>query len=330
MIMNEIKPQILPAPPNMFRALLAGFDLIANHLGLVIFSIGLDVLLWFGPQLRLREIFRVYLDNAVRVATSDTQLADAIQASQSSFLNLADRFNLATALRSFPIGVASLMVGRAPLVNPLGKLHAIEITSVPMVIVVWLGLFLIGLFIGVFLFLLVSQVVMSGQIDWAQAIRQWYGRLIQVMILTVFFLVILTAASVPISCVLPFLLGSTGLGQFVILVYGVLLFWLFFPLVLSPFGIFIHQDTMWESVKRSTRLVRATMPITLLFVLIVFVLSQGLDILWNIPADNSWFSMIGVVGHAFVATSLLAGTFIYYRDAGTYVQKRLQLISNRL
>jgi hypothetical protein len=62
-----------------------------------------------------------------------------------------------------------------------------------------------------------------------------------------------------------------------------------------------------------------TLPTTSLLFLIILILSQGLDILWNIPEDQSWFLLIGVGGHAFVATSLLAASFIYYRDAVSWL-----------
>ncbi len=74
---------------------------------------------------------------------------------------------------------------------------------------------------------------------------------------------------------------------------------------------------------------RMTLPTTALFLLSIVAISEGLNILWRVPPDNSWLTLIGVSGHAFVASALLAASFIYYRDADTYTQKTLQIIKAR-
>jgi hypothetical protein len=67
-----------------------------------------------------------------------------------------------------------------------------------------------------------------------------------------------------------------------------------------------------------------------LFFLGVLLISEGLDVLWSTPEENSWLTLIGVAGHALVTTSLLAASFVYYRDAGRWVNwmlKQAQLSS---
>jgi hypothetical protein len=41
---------------------------------------------------------------------------------------------------------------------------------------------------------------------------------------------------------------------------------------------------------------------------------------------SSWLAFIGIVGHAFVVTGLLAATFVYYRDATRWVERVQQQI----
>jgi hypothetical protein len=324
--MNLTNSQAIPAPPNLVRSLLAGFDVVANHLGLVFFSIGLDLLLWFGPQIRLQKLFESYLEYTMRITTAQApQLAETFQSSQEILLAFAQRFNLISALRTFPLGIASLMVRRSPLENPISQLQTIEPQSFVSAFLIWLILSVIGLFAGVLYFSLVCQAALSGNLSLSDAMHRWLYQTGQIFLLTLFLLVLGILVMMPLSCILPFLATSSGLGRFAIFMYGVVLLWLFFPLVFSPLGIFSHQESVLKSVRHSTQIVRATMLTTSLFILIIFVISQGLDILWNIPKEASWFSLIGVLGHAFIATSLLAAAFVYYRDAGAYVQKRMQL-----
>ena len=324
--MNSAESKVLPAPPNLVRALLAGFDTIANHIGLILFSIGLDVLLWFGSQIRIYQLIKSYLDWTIQTAIGQTpQIADAMQSSQQTLTIFAERFNLLSVLRAFPFGIPSLMTGRAPVNNPLGRPLSWEVPSFGSAVIFGLAFLLIGIFLGTLFFSLISQAAIHGKVNWKEALTAWISRFSQVLLLTIFFLVLLLGISLPLSCILPFaVIGSGSVGRVVIFMYGAMLLWLLYPLVLSPFGIFIYQDKMWASVLRGVRFARLTSTSTILFMLAVILLSQGLDMLWNIPVDSSWFTLVGILGHAFILSSLLAASFVYYRDAGIYVEKRLQ------
>jgi hypothetical protein len=97
--------------------------------------------------------------------------------------------------------------------------------------------------------------------------------------------------------------------------------WLVFPLLFSPHGIFAMRLGMIASVKNSVTLTRRTYSPTIMFFLAAFLLAKGLDLLWQTPADTSWLLLVGIAGHAFIATSLLAASFIYYRDADLWVRQ---------
>jgi hypothetical protein len=323
--MNMVNSKLLPAPPNWLKALLAGFDAVSNHMGLLLFPIVLDLLLWFGPQLRLSQLIRAYLDLTLQAAGLQTgQVAEFTRASTELLQPFADRFNLVSTLRTFPIGVASLMTGRGPLENPLGQPLITEITSFGAAFLAWLGLFMVGLLLVTAYFWLVSRAVLPKAETGNSLFGQVVSRFSQVTQFSLFSLAVLVAVAIPLSCILPSLASAGSFGRVGLLIYAVIISWLLFPLIFAPFGIFVHQDNMWASVRRGARLARWTMPNTFLFVLIIMVFSQGLDLLWNIPPDNSWFTLVGIVGHAFIAASLLAAFFIYYRDAGMYVQGRIQ------
>jgi hypothetical protein len=91
-------------------------------------------------------------------------------------------------------------------------------------------------------------------------------------------------------------------------------------LLFSPHGIFVGNLQAWKAIFRSIRVTNATLPTTGLFFLAVILLSQGLDLLWSVPPENSWLMLVGLLGHAFVATSLLSASFIYYRDVAHWLE----------
>jgi len=99
--------------------------------------------------------------------------------------------------------------------------------------------------------------------------------------------------------------------------------WLGFPLIFTPHGIFANHSNVLVALRNSIRVTRMTLPSTSLFFLAILMISEGLDILWRVPAENSWLMLVGVAGHAFITTGLLAATFVYYRDADRWVQVML-------
>jgi hypothetical protein len=67
-------------------------------------------------------------------------------------------------------------------------------------------------------------------------------------------------------------------------------------------------------------MIRFSLPTSGMFVLSVFILSRGMDILWRAPKSDSWLALVGFAGHAFITTALLAASFVYYRDMGDWLQ----------
>jgi hypothetical protein len=65
-----------------------------------------------------------------------------------------------------------------------------------------------------------------------------------------------------------------------------------------------------------------------MFVLTVLLLTVGLNYLWSIPPEESWMAVVGIIGHAFVATALLAASFIYYRDMNVWLQTVWERMKN--
>jgi hypothetical protein len=56
----------------------------------------------------------------------------------------------------------------------------------------------------------------------------------------------------------------------------------------------------------------------------VFLLTFGLNFLWSIPPENSWMTLLAIFGHSFVATALLAASFVYYRDMNIWLQSVIE------
>lgn len=58
-----------------------------------------------------------------------------------------------------------------------------------------------------------------------------------------------------------------------------------------------------------------------MFILAAIIVNQGLNMLWQVPPENSWLMLISVIGHAFVTTGMLSASFIYYQDMIRWVEE---------
>jgi len=141
-----------------------------------------------------------------------------------------------------------------------------------------------------------------------------------VVILPLFFVLTVLAAINPLLPQVAF---------FIILFF---MFWLVVPLFFTPHGIFVRKQNAIISIMSSLRMSRFTLPTSSMFVLSVFLLSRGLGYLWKVPTSDSWLMLVGIAGHAFLSTTLLAASFVYYRDMNDWLQnvyERFQQMSSK-
>jgi len=315
------KLEELPPPPGVVGSLRAGFDAIASHLPVILVPLALDVLLWLGPRLQMDRLFRPIFEELSRYArysgfpATDLQ---TLQENSSLILDGLQKYNLLSALRTFPIGIFSLMSGARPVKTPLGVPSIIQVDSILTLMGLILLLTLIGWMGGGLFFRWVSLVVTEPN----QSVENRLGQsILQTMLMSVTYFILGIMLGTPLLIVLALIMAASPLlAQGLLLILGLLSMWLVVPVFFSPHGIFLRRQNAFTSIYSSLRLARFTMPTSSLFVLSVFLLAYGLNFLWNIPSSDSWVALVGILGHAFVTTSLLAASFIYYRDMQVWLQ----------
>ncbi len=315
------KVETLPPPPGVIGSLRAGFDAIASHLTVILVPLALDLLLWLGPRLNIDRLFQLILAELTRYASySGFPSADlkTLQENGAALLEQLGQFNLLGTLRTFPIGVFSLMSGTRPSQTPLGAPSIIQVDSV-FTLLGWIVVltFLGWLFGGLF-FRWVSLVV----VDPSQVVAHRFSQsILQTMLISVLYFILAVMLGGPLLLVLALVMAASPLlAQGLLLVIGLLSMWLVVPIFFSSHGIFIRRQNAFSSISTSLRMARFTMPTSSLFVLSVLLIAYGLNFLWNIPSSDSWMALVGILGHAFVTTSLLAASFIYYRDMQAWLQ----------
>jgi hypothetical protein len=105
--------------------------------------------------------------------------------------------------------------------------------------------------------------------------------------------------------------------------------WLIVPLFFTQHGILVRKQNAFYSIFTSLRMARFTLPTSALFVLSVLLLTIGLNSLWMVPTGDSWMLLVGIAGHAFITTALLAASFVYYRDMNAWLQTILEKLQQK-
>jgi hypothetical protein len=319
--MNSPQSQVSLSQPGIIGPIRLGFNVVANHLSLLLLPVLLDLWIWLGVHFTLKKQMQDWIGQLENLFTLPAaQLTDLSELFSQVFV---ERLNIMIALRSFPVGVSSLMSAISPVETPLGSPKSIDLGSLAIGLGWFTALSIVGLALGTLYYLVVSQAALEANPKWLAAIKTWPWAFKQVFGLTFVWIGIVLAVSIPFICVIPILtMGS--ISQFLGFLYLALLAWLFFPLLLSAHGIFVNRDRMIVSLKKSVHISRLTLPTTTVFLLFVLFISQGLSVVWGWPSENSWILVIGMAGHSFVTTGLLAASFLYYREADQWAQKFLR------
>jgi hypothetical protein len=315
----------LPPPPGVMSSLRAGFDAVSSHVWLILLPLLLDLLLWFGPRLSVDQLlspfFRMVF-NQMRITLTSSSDVQRFTAYQAAFGDVVERFNLLSLfgrLQAFPVGISSLLSQTMPVKTPLGSQAVLQVTSLPGFLGMAFLFTVIGWVAGGLYFRWVSGIALSDANRIPMISLPW--AILQTLLLSVIWVIGLLLIFIPATFVLTFLtLFSPLLASAVLLVALFFSFWLIVPLFFTPHGIFVRRQNAFYSIFTSLKMARFTLPTSGLFVLCVFLLTTGMNYLWSVPTDDSWMLLVGIAGHAFITTALLAASFVYYRDVNAWLQ----------
>jgi hypothetical protein len=314
-----------PPPPGLMASFSTGFNAVASHVWVICMPVLLDLFLWLGPHLSLKNLVESALEQYRNLPDLSAISMPDFELVQQAWRTFAEHFNLFIFLRTFPVGINSLMSGNWPIDSPLEKVVAIQADSVLGVVGWGIILLLAGWILGGIYYLLVSNVTLHlpGKTSFSHSIKQ-------TLMLSLIWLLIFIAAGAPILLAFSILtLISPLLAEIGLFLLALVAMWLVLPVFFSPHGIFANQQNAFKAIQDSLRMARFTLPTSGLFLLLYVLISQGLAFLWRSPAENSWLTLIGIAGHAFITTALLAASFIYYRDMNIWLQAVMDQIKSQ-
>jgi hypothetical protein len=306
--LDEIRPKLVPS-------LRAGLEAVASHVWLILLPVVLDICLWIAPHLEFKSLLEPTVEDVLKFAALNPQQAATIPAAKEMFQILLERTNLLFAFKTYPVGIPSLFSGLLPAVTPLGKPIAIALDGGGQMISLWFILVLAGLIASSLYFSQISRVTAKNAEEHhtTPGVVGWLT--LQLLLLSILMVIVILFFGFPAMLVVSAVaLMSPGLANIALFFAGMAALWLLVPLVFSAHGIFTHHLPVFRSINASIQIVRLTYSGTGLFLLVCVLLEQGLNQLWMVPPENSWLLLVGILGHSFISTSLIAASFCYYRD----------------
>lgn len=295
----------------------AGFEVVNRQFLLVLFPLLLDLWLWLGVHLsiapitqQLAEFFReILLTSGSNTAADGTQVF-------ATLLEIAgERFNFFSVLSTAPLGLPSLLSGRPAILTPLGVPPTFALGNVLLYLIVQVIFVVVGVWGGALYFGMIAQQVRDGRFNIRElVIRVWadWLRLLIVLALALVLIFIIGAPTFVIASVASAF--SPILGYLILVAVGTGLLWVLIFGGFAPHGIVLQQRGLFGGLLDSLRLVQSNLPQTASLFATLMLINLGLSALWGLPADASWLLLVGISGHAIVATATVAATFVFYQD----------------
>jgi hypothetical protein len=296
-----------PPLPGIIATLVAGFELATSQIWLVAFPVVLDLFLWIGPRLRITDL----VAEMVEVLSGEPEIAELVDI----IVEVGPQINLFTFLSLPIIGVPTLMGEFIPEETPIGPVtYEVAGEYSYMLIVVALSLIGIGL-TALYLYLIGRVIKKSDEIEhltFSENLHSLFVAFIRLLGFIIVFSLILLLLAIPLLPV-AFIFGMINSN----LVAGVMLVAFIVVaayLSLAIPGIVMNNRPIFMAIRESIKLVIKNLMTTLNFLVIVFLIAIGTNLLWHLPEYGSWFTFVGILGHAFISTALATAIFIYYRD----------------
>lgn len=316
-------------PPRVVDSITSGVNRIEKQPFLIIFPVIFDVLLWLGPKvnieapmMRLYNQFLFDMERVYALYSMPANIAEPLYELREPLTEFFSSYNLLSLVKTFPIGIPGLLTNVNTSVSPLGTSPIVELSSFGNIFSAVFLLTLIGIIFGtIFLHFAAPKTPADQQ-------KNIFMQFLNSMAYSFILLVTLVAGFVISSFLSSFFaIFLPLLGQLVLFFLITSLVVLLLPALYSFIPIFLYGQPFYQAILTSYKVVGLQMrfklsnnqtiiisPRILTFTMAIFILYQGLNIVWlKLPPIDSWWMALGILGHAFTSTLVLVSCFDFFQ-----------------
>ena len=304
---------IIRKQPKVFASLGEGFKALAAHLYLLLFPIGLDLYFLFAPRFTVSELANQTLDQALTLVQLTNQSQDAINQALASVKTYFEYFSLSSALRTYPVGVPSLLAGRPIAENIFGSLPIYDLSHGGQFILAILVFSLIGLILGTLYFFWSSKAAQPTAEK--KPFKTIITAFLNLFILSLVMIVAMFLISLPFALIFTLFNSlSPVLGLIAYFITAMLLLSVIIPLYFASHAVVVLGQNAFQAISSSLKMIRPFYSSASIFLTFEVIIAFLTNMLWQTPSDNSPLLFVGIFGHALVTTALLIASFHYFSD----------------
>ncbi|MGC9522708.1 MAG: hypothetical protein ACP5HG_12610 [Anaerolineae bacterium] len=307
-----------------------GFEVTARHPELIVLPLLLDLFLWLGPRLSVAPILKgikAFLTQWMAVDVGLPEVTQSYAAAGQILEELSEGYNLFSLLNTGPLlGVPVLTPARMSATSPIGIQPAIEIGSPFVAILGMAVLALVGLGLSAFYLRPIALRVLEETDTPLPGPQPFWQTWVQFLKLGL----LLGGVILGFSMLLSFLVTMLGLISFALagllmtLAFSIALF-ILVHLVFTIPGMLQLRREILRAMRESLLLARGDFLNVIFLLGLIFVISQGLNVVWTLPEPDSWATLVGLAGHAFVSTALTAALLVFYQERLRFLEVLKQL-----
>lgn len=316
-------------PLSVIDVLTAGFEIVRKRPWTMLVPVLMDLAIWLLPRVSLADLFRPALTewfDTTGLTPDAAASAEETRQVVSQFLNSFHLLGLVTAALNSTVRLPTLLA----LDN--GDVHS-PINAFAYTFPLQSGLLAVFLFVPLFLLALLPSAFF---IEWiAQGVRPlesappyaWVSRVamlwLKLIVFSAVLVVIMMAAGLVLLVGQLFVPLNGDIGSFVLALVVVGWFWVAIYFFFTVSALAVSNVGILEAIRRSVLIFRFHFWASLgLFALTLF-LDRGLGLVWHGLGVSSLGLLVGIAANAFVGTSLLAASMVFYQDRMNVTEKRL-------
>ena len=319
-------------PLGALACVATGFEVVARNPELILVPLLLDLFLWLGPRLSVSPLLTSVKDLMSQLMATDVVLSetrDNYVLVMQLLEELSEGFNLFSSLNPGPLlGVPTLMPAHLSASTPMGQQPAVVVSSffVMMAAIALLGAVGLGLN-ALYLRLVGNRVIKETEAPVPGPRTVWavWRRFLEfgILLYIVFF-----SASMAASFMAS-LLGLVSIMLAALVMAGLLSIALFIGvhLMFTIPGMVQLRRGLFQAMKESLLLTRSDFLNVVFLLGLIIVISRGLNFVWLLPEPDSWSTIVGLGGHAFVSTALTASLFVFYQERLRYLEAMKQIFA---
>lgn len=323
---KEQNPTMTPVP-RVYQAIGKGCGLAANNAYLLMIPFVIDLLLLFGPKLRVNGLFQPLFDAAIgqmrmNISNAGSAQLDTLSELMSEFLASVNLFGF---IQTFPVGI-SVMFSSAGETTPLGKASAIQISKTWQIIPAVILMSILGVLIGTVYFSLTAAK--SAEDDRKHSFSGLGKQILNIILLYLVLAAAVVILAVPFSCIYSLAFMTAPIVYQIVMILMIMLgCWMLIPVYFTTHGIFMCHYDFPEAFKQSFRMMPWAGTFAIRYLLYTVIITFGMDMIWSIPSQGSWLILFSIFGHAFISTALLAGSFYLFKDLSQWGKDNRQFLS---